>query len=214
MPPISREPLCLGSQTPRLGPQGPTWQVTQARAQGHCPRRLCVRLVLARPSASSCWRRPRACPGRRGPVVTSASTETTLVSGLFRGCGRDSAPWASMVCPGRPCTLSACGQRLVSAGCPGPRGGAPRRGPRQGWLCTGGSGAEGRPSVRLWSGARTAAADVVPTPSAGVQAHARTRDTDKEGQRMVGIPSLQGFLDSLWGEAAVGSGQAEPEARR
>lgn len=30
---------------------------------------------------------------------------------------------------------------------------------------------------------------------------------------MVGIPSLQGFLDSLWGEVAVGSGQTEPEAR-
>lgn len=37
---------------------------------------------------------------------------------------------------------------------------------------------------------------------------------DEEGQRMVGIPSLQGFLDSLSGEAAVGSAQAEPEACR
>lgn len=52
--------------------------------------------------------------------MTSASTETTLVSGLFRGCGRDSAPWASMVCPGRPCTLSACGQRLVARGARAP----------------------------------------------------------------------------------------------
>lgn len=128
-----------------------------------------------------------------------------------------------MLCPRRPCTLGAYERRLASAGCtgcPGLWGGAPPRGPRQGWLCAWGSGAEGRPPGSL----EQVPAALVPgrarAASAGTAISAIGRRTPGRAARTRrargwwGSAPPQGFLDSSSGEVAVGSGQAEPEARR